>query len=205
MHPCSQSESLGEVHVQDLAPATPSHSQQDNSSSALQSDREISSNTGRRRFQQQTLRPAQTDLCRADLSGAALLISQEFATLCPPEEPAINVGNSPLPQRKVFQNGNYNRYYGYRLAKGETEDPRLQVGLAPVEPFSEMILRILHDGTYFRLYDCLVQLEGPVLISLRKEVHRTAKRLSVTSRPSRHFLIVPSNDELRFWSKEISD
>ena len=132
MHPCNRSEGLDQFYAQDLAPATPSHSQQDDSSPALKLEEEVSSVVGRLISQGQLLRPAQADLCRADLSGAALLISQELAALCPPEEPASTVSKgskSSSKQKKAFSNGNYNRYYGYRLAKGETEDPRLQVRL----------------------------------------------------------------------------
>ena len=139
MYPCKQLETSDQACFQDLAPATPSHSQQDDASPALQSEREVSSGSKREDSQQQNSVPVQADLCRADLSGAALLIVQELAAFRSSEESNIAVGKdsrSPFRQKKAFGNGNYNRYYGYRLAKGETEDPRLQVWIASLTPSS---------------------------------------------------------------------
>ena len=69
---------------------------------------------------------AQPGVCRSDLSGAVLLLSAHLAQ----PETASPEGDTPSTvkkQRPAFLNGNYSRYYGYRLAAGETEDPRLQV------------------------------------------------------------------------------
>ena len=72
--------------------------------------------------------PAQPGVCRSDLSGAVLLLSAHLAQ----PEPASPEQDTPSivkKQRPAFVNGNYCRYYGYRLAAGETEDPRLQVNM----------------------------------------------------------------------------
>ena len=135
MHTDNQQESLDHARLQDLAPATPGHSQQDGSSSAVHSDREVTSGISQALQRHSGSGHVQANLCRADLSGAALLIGQELAVfpaaLMEQSERELRQGKkSPSKQRKAFENGNYNRYYGYRLAQGETEDPRLQVGHA---------------------------------------------------------------------------
>lgn len=128
---------------QSLAPATPTNSQPEALSNDLQVENEVSSRVSRDEAQLdgcgQQNGPAS---CRADLSGAALLICSEL--LVTSSEVRANRPGAPAVVRPragtkqcAFGNGNYNRYYGYRLAKGETEDPRLRVSI---------ILVSIHEG-----------------------------------------------------------
>jgi hypothetical protein len=117
---------LARLQPQHLAPGTPTHSQQDHDSPPHAEVEVNSLSTPSQPVQT----PALTSTCRADMSGAALLLSQH---LNPSSTPAPFQGPQTRPEgcsstkpKEVFANGNYNRYYGYRLAAGETEDPRLQ-------------------------------------------------------------------------------
>ena len=125
MNPSEQLKPFYQLRAGDLAPGTPTHSQQECASATLQSEMEVTS-TATRDSAPQLLQSnrAEPDLCRADLSGAALLISNELLSAA---DPAEREAPRKARQAQAAGHGSYNRYYGYRLAKGEAEDPRLSV------------------------------------------------------------------------------
>lgn len=119
---------LARLQPQQLAPGTPTHSQ--DSPHQPDASAEVTSPATATAAAQP---PQAQSSCRADLSGAALLLCQHLNASADSVDVDIHArgtrppGGSPARRREVFANGNYNRYYGYRLAAGETEDPRLQV------------------------------------------------------------------------------
>lgn len=67
------------------------------------------------------------DFSRQDLSGAAVLMSNHLSLRF---RQAVNRPSSlqfNRQKKRSFEKGNYSRYYGYRLADGESEDSRLNV------------------------------------------------------------------------------
>ena len=73
--------------------------------------------------------------CQADLSSAALLLASKLCRQSENDEgqPAMDGRRS---KKRVFEKGNYNRYYGYRLGQGETQDSRLKVCILGLHPDS---------------------------------------------------------------------
>ena len=173
MQACQETSDQG--RLQDLAPATPSHSQQEDSSLALPSDGEVTSgNVFRAGIQQHSGGLVQADLCRADMSGAALLISQELATADPLETAVrtVDKGDEPLDKehqastggkRRYSKKGNYHGYYSYRLAQGEVEDPRLQVNPAAIY-LSLGLGHSLQDGALSICIACSLSSQQPPCI-----------------------------------------
>ena len=73
-------------------------------------------------------------VCRRDMSSAALAVQASFMppfhdpTASSPQDTGVQEAQLPAKrQKRVFQHGNYNRYYGYRLGAALEEDPRIQV------------------------------------------------------------------------------
>lgn len=73
-------------------------------------------------------------ICRRDMSSAALAVQASLTPPCPDpttaSPPETHAQEEQVPakrQKRVFQHGNYNRYYGYRLGAALEEDPRIQV------------------------------------------------------------------------------
>lgn len=125
---------MDECKIPDLAPSTPTHSQQENGSPSHhpgeEGEGEATSHLRRGSTLWDGHSPrAESNLCRADLSQAAVLISSELLSdsAAAHSVTATSCGKPGPKHAAASGNGNYNRYYGYRFALGETEDPRLKV------------------------------------------------------------------------------
>ena len=70
-------------------------------------------------------------ICQADLSLTAQLLQGRLSNISKTIKPDQSSKDHPQAskgkKKQVFDKGNYNRYYGYRLGSGEKEDSRLQV------------------------------------------------------------------------------
>lgn len=128
-----QQKSLQTARFQIIAPSTPSNSQHSSERTGVEED--VSSRLGQSSAQPDSSSDMKgaDQTCRMDLSGAALVISsqltaasQDISSFEDSRGSASRLFKDSL-QPKSAAKGNYNRYYGYRLAKGELEDPRLKV------------------------------------------------------------------------------
>ena len=115
------------------ASCNPVSAAQTEASSAELADRTGTSNAS---CQAQAPVPSQPAalICRRDMSSAALAVQASFMPPHPDPTatypPDTETQEAQLPakrQKRVFQHGNYNRYYGYRLGAALEEDPRIQV------------------------------------------------------------------------------
>ena len=137
-------------------------------------------------------------ICRRDMSSAALAVQ---ATLAPPLPDATvaalldtDTQQAQLPakrQKRVFQHGNYNRYYGYRLGAELEEDPRIQV-------------RDHSECTHF-LSQLLMMPDCCILVQTMILLHRTWPSLSKCSCASVYIYISGLPGHWCFLSNEPTD